>query len=115
MKDERSLIDAAILCKVLITFETYFNQFSKYYHIKHIGHVFWYNSTFQLKYSPSSYTFEVHTSDFGDQPEYIKWRFKDIDRCDKNDISLYAGYINAYIDLMFKELNTYAPLLDMMQ
>lgn len=39
-KDERSLIDAAILCKVLTTFEEHYNEFSRNYNMKHIGHFF---------------------------------------------------------------------------
>lgn len=108
-KDERSLIDAAILCKVLMTFEEHYNEFSRNYNMKHIGHFFWYNSTFQLKYSVSNYTFELHSSDFGDQPEYVRWGFEDKEKCTKGNIGTYANFINAFIDQMLKELKAYAP------
>ena len=74
-KDERSLIDAAILCKVLKTFETNYDALKRQYNIRHMGHFFWDNTTWQMKYKDATCTFEIHSSDFGDQPDYIQWIF----------------------------------------
>lgn len=108
-KDERSLIDAAILCKVLKTFEEHYDDFSRNYNLKHIGHFFWNNSTFQLKYSTHNYTFELHSSDFMDQPEYVRYGYEDKEKCSQSDIRGYTIDISNYIDFLLKELKEYAP------
>lgn len=109
-KDERSLIDAAILCKVLKTFEEHYADFSRNYNLKHIGHFFWNNSTFQLKYSTRDFTFELHSSDFIDQPEYARYGYEDKEKCSQIDIRGYINDISNYIDLLLRELKEYIPL-----
>ena len=107
-KDERRLIDAAILCKVLITFGEYYDEFSKNYNMRHLGHLFWNDSTFQLKYSASNYTFELHSSDFYGHSGGIHLDFEDVDKCTKRNIDNYTMCINSFIDQMLKELREYA-------
>ncbi len=108
-KDERSLIDAAILCKVFRTFEKNYDELKLKYNIRHVGHFFWDYTTWQMKYKQETYTFEIHSSDFGDQPEYIKWHFEDSE-CSRGDIGTYANFINNYINKVLENLRNYIPL-----
>lgn len=107
-KDERSLIDAAVLCKVFKTFEVNYDTLKRQYNICHVGHFFWAHTTWQMKYKDATCTFEVHSSDFGEQPEYIRWYFRD-NSCSSADIGTYANFINNYIDEVLKNLASYAP------
>jgi|GEM_PF-1965313 hypothetical protein len=107
-KDERSLIDATILCKVFKTFEANYDTLKRQYNICHVGHFFWNHTTWQMKYKDATCTFEVHSSDFGEQPEYIRWHFKD-NSCSRANIGTYANFINDYIDEVLKNFASYAP------
>lgn len=108
-KDERSLIDAAILCKALKTFEEHYDDFSRNYNLKHISHLFWNNSTFRLKYSTQNYTFELHSSCFIEKPEYARYGYEDKEKCSRSDIRGYTIDISNFIDILLKELKMYAP------
>lgn len=107
-KDECSLIDATILCKVLKTFEANYDTLKRQYNICHVGHVFWNHTTWQMKYKDATCTFEVHSSDFGDRPGYIRSGFEDRS-CSREDIGTYAVFIDGYIDEVLKNLASYAP------
>jgi hypothetical protein len=107
-KDERALIDAAILCKVFRTFELYYDELINKYNVKHVGHTFWDYTTWQLKYKRETYTFEIHSSNFCGQPNYISQFFEDMSCC-KADIATYANFLQQYITDVLKELNYYAP------
>lgn len=107
-KDECSLIDATILCKVLKTFEANYDTLKRQYNICHVGHFFWDHTTWQMKYKNATCTFEVHSSDFMDQPGYIRCDFID-KSCSSVDIGTYAVFINSYIDEVLKNLASYAP------
>lgn len=108
-KDERTLIDAAILCKVLKTFYEHFDELKRNYNIEHVSHLFWHPSTYQLKYNSSRCCFEVHSGSPNNQADYIQYTFGD-QVCDEGDIRIYANYINAFIDLLFEEMKVYAPI-----
>ncbi len=108
-KDERSLIDAAILCKVLVTFEKYYSDLRKKYNIKHIGHTFWDHTTWQLKYKDSICAFVIHSSTFITGEPYLQDYYRDKD-CSDTDISQYAWTINGYIDWLLNDLRKYAPI-----
>lgn len=107
-KDERSLIDATILCKVFKTFEANYDTLKRQYNICHVGHFFWNHTTWQMKYKDATCTFEVHSSDFGEQPEFIRWHFED-NSCSRADIGTYANFVNDYIDEVLKNFASYAP------
>ena len=107
-KDERSLIDATVLCKVFKTFQANYDTLKRQYNICHVGHFFWDHTTWQMKYKDATCTFEIHSSDFGEQPEYIRWHFED-NSCSSSDIGTYANFINNYIDKVLKNLASYAP------
>ena len=59
-KDQTRLIDAAILCKVLKTFNVYFNEFRRNYNITIIGHSLWRINSWELRYNSSNFCFEIH-------------------------------------------------------
>ncbi len=107
-KDERALLDAAVLCRVFRTFEELYDEFKRKYNIVHVGHTFWDYTTWQLKYKSSTYTFEIHSSNFGSQPDYIRWHFGD-QPCDKSDLGTYANFINNYFDSLLKQFESYIP------
>lgn len=107
-KDERSLIDAAILCKVFRTFENNYETLKGQYNIRHVGHFFWDYTTWQMKYKDATCTFEIHSSDFLGQPDYIKCFFEDME-CSKADIGTYANFINNDVEEVLKKLYQYAP------
>jgi len=107
-KDERSLIDATILCKVFKTFKANYDTLKRQYNICHVGHFFWNHTTWQMKYKDATCTFEVHSSDFGEQPEFIRWHFED-NSCSRADIGTYANFVNDYIDEVLKNFASYAP------
>lgn len=107
-KDERSLIDVAILCKVFKTFEKNYDILIRQYNIRHVGHIFWDDTTWQLKYKDATCTFEVHSSDFIGQPDYIRCHFED-KICSNGNIGTYANFINSYINEVLKKLAVYAP------
>lgn len=107
-KDERSLIDAAILCKILTTFATHYNVLKQKYNIIHIGHLFWNYTTWQMKYKDATCTLEIHSCDFAGEPDYIKMPFEDC-ICNRADIDTYAYYINKNIDDVLSSLRSYAP------
>ena len=107
-KDERSLIDAAILCKVLVTFCNKYSEFKRKYNIEHIGHTFWDHTTWQLKYKDSICAFVVHSSSFITGEAYLQNYFKDKD-CDEYDVKQYAWTINNHIEWLLDSLKEYAP------
>ena len=107
-KDERSLIDAAILCKVFRTFENNYDSLKRQYNIRHVGHFFWDYTTWQMKYKDATCTFEIHSSDFMDQPEYIRWHFEDKE-CSEANIGTYGNFLNNYVEEVLNNLYQYAP------
>lgn len=96
-KDERSLIDAAILCKVLKTFYANSNEFRRQYNICFVEHRFWSETTWQMKYKNATCTFEVHYSD------------KLISCLCKTSIYSCVMDISSYIDVVLFNLSHYAP------
>lgn len=106
-KDERALIDAAILCKVFKIFEANYDALKRQYNIRFVGHFFWDHTTWQMKYKESTCTFEIHASDIGDQPDYIQWIFAGA--CTSGTIGTCANFMNNYIDKVLKSLSQYAP------
>ena len=109
LKDERSLIDAAILCKVLKTFEDNYQLFKRQFNIKHVGHTFWDQTTWQLKYEVSNYAFIVHSSNFLTGEQYLQNYYGD-KKCDEYDIGHYAWTINNQIEWLLDNLRNYAPI-----
>ena len=107
-KDERALIDAAVLCRVLRTFEENYEEAKRKYNIIHIGHTFWDYTTWQMKYKRNTYTIEIHSSYFASQPEYITWHFGN-QSCSRGDIGTYANFINSYFDDLLKQFKSYMP------
>ena len=102
-KDERSLIDATVLCKVFKTFEANYDTLKRQYNICHVGHFFWNDTTWQMKYKDATCTFEVHSSEYVDG-SHFEDRY-----CSSWDIRTYANVINKYIDEVLKNLASYAP------
>ena len=105
-KDERSLIDATVLCKVFKTFEANYDTLKRQYNICHVGHFFWDDTTWKMKYKDATCTFEVHSSKF--MQRRFRSEFEDIN-CRSEDIGTYAIIINNYIDEVLKNLANYAP------
>lgn len=106
-KDERSLIDATILCKVLITFEANYVVFKRKYSIQHVGHLFWDHTTWQMKYKDSTSSFEIHSSKYGAPPDFIQRCFNS--KCTRADIIHFANCIHNYINIVLRDLSHYAP------
>ena len=107
-KDERALIDAAVLCRFLRTFEENYEEAKRKYNIIHIGHTFWDYTTWQMKYKRNTYTIEIHSSYFASQPAYITWHFRN-QSCRRGDIGTYANFINSYFDDLLKQFKSYMP------
>lgn len=108
-QDERSLIDAAILCKVLETFGENYKELKRKYNIKHVGHTFWDHTTWQLKYQESNYAFIIHSSNFVTGEAYLQNYYGDKD-CDEYDIKHYAWTIFNHINWLLDSLKQYAPI-----
>lgn len=108
-KDERALIDGAILCKVFKTFYSQYDNLIKKYKIKHVGHTFWDGTTWRMKYNNSNYSFEIHSHNFVSSERYLQDIFGDKE-CDKIDISYYSDYLNQYLAELLDELKNEAPV-----
>lgn len=107
-KDERALIDAAVLCRFLRTFKENYEEAKRKYNIIHIGHTFWDHTTWQIKYKRDTYTIEIHSSYFDYLPEGAKWHFRD-QSCSRENVGTYANFINGYFDDLLKQFKSYMP------
>lgn len=108
VKDEWTLTDAAILCKVLKTFSENFSVFKSKFVINHFGHILWDQSMWQLKYYKLTYTFTINSSNYLTRETYIQDTYKD-KCCTEYDISTYAYDISNHINWMLNDLRRYAP------
>lgn len=106
-KDERTLIDAAFLCKIIATFGRYMYDFTKKYNIVHIGHTWWEPTTWSLKYKPQLYTFEIHSTSY--PKSTLDSEYFEDKKCSLRDLNKYVDSISIYIDKCLSEVWAYAP------
>lgn len=104
-KNERTLIDAAFLCKILTTIKYQMVGFCKKYHIVHVGHMFWETTSWHLKYRPETYTFEIHSSS---SANFFSSHFDD-KACSCADICVYIDHISSQISRCLSDVRIYAP------
>lgn len=52
---------ALIIGKALLCFENNFNEFKKLFHIEYISKVLWEDTTWEIQYRPTDYTYKVYS------------------------------------------------------